>query len=170
MNNNNDKTNPQEGHPSFILEHVPDKESIKYSIGPYQVLGDIGKGGMGEVLLAYDTVCGRRIALKKIRADLLSHKQMHRRFLKEARITSQLTHPAIIPIYTIQDENNVVYYTMPYVQGETLKKIIRTTAEQEKKESPFTTLEAPFLRLSAFSFMSAKRLHMLILKVFYIAI
>jgi serine/threonine protein kinase len=131
--NNKDKTTPPEGHPSFILEHIPEKESIKYSIGPYQVLGEIGKGGMGEVLLAYDTVCGRRLALKKIRTDLLSHKQMHRRFIKEARITSQLTHPAIIPIYTIQDENNVVYYTMPYVQGETLKKIIRTTAEQERK-------------------------------------
>ncbi len=131
MTNNNKKDQP-----SFILEHVPEKESIKYSIGPYQVLGDIGKGGMGEVLLAYDTVCGRRIALKKIRPDLLSHKQMHRRFIKEALITSQLTHPAIIPIYTIQDENNIAYYTMPYVQGETLKKIIRTTAEQEKKGEP----------------------------------
>ena len=136
MNNKNNKPNPQENQPSFILEHVPEKESIKFTIGPYQVLGDIGKGGMGEVLLAYDTICGRRIALKKIRADLLTHKQMHRRFIKEARITSQLTHPAIIPIYTIQDENNIAYYTMPYVQGETLKKIIRTTAEQEKKGEP----------------------------------
>lgn len=122
-----------ENTPSYILGHIPDKESIKYSIGPYQILGEIGKGGMGEVLLAYDTICGRRIALKKIRTDLSAHKQMHRRFLKEARITSQLTHPAIIPIYSIQDQENTVYYTMPYVQGETLRKILKTTADQEKK-------------------------------------
>lgn len=117
---------------SFISGHVPEEKEVQYSIGPYQVLKTIGHGGMGEVLLAYDPKCGRRIALKKIRKDLIQHKKLHNRFLKEARITSQLTHPAIMPIYAIEDQSDTVYYTMPFVQGETLKQILRTTREQEK--------------------------------------
>ncbi len=130
----NEDTSPSfDSSPSFIRGHVPLEKEVKYSIGPYQVLSSVGKGGMGEVLLAYDTKCGRRVALKRIREDLLEHKLLHNRFLKEARITSQLTHPAIMPIYAIEDENNIVYYTMPFVQGETLKQVLRTTREQEKK-------------------------------------
>ncbi len=117
---------------SFISGHIPDEKQVKYAIGPYLILGKVGHGGMGEVLLGYDPKCGRRIALKKIRKDLLEHKRLHDRFLKEARITSQLTHPAIMPIYSIQDEAETIYYTMPFVQGETLKQILRNTREQEK--------------------------------------
>ncbi len=102
-------------------------------IGSYQLINSIGKGGMGEVFLAYDTSCGRYIALKKIRSDLKTHPQIYERFLKEARITCQLTHPAIIPIYTIHGQNDFIYYTMPFVEGETLKQIIRKTRQQEKK-------------------------------------
>ena len=100
---------------------------------PYQIVKSIGRGGMGEVFLAYDPSCGRRIAVKQIRSDLLGHPQIRQRFLKEAHITCQLTHPAIIPIYTIQATSQSAYYTMPYVEGETLKQIIRKTRQQEKK-------------------------------------
>lgn len=117
---------------TLVAGHLPQNDQVQFTIGPYQILNKIGQGGMGEVFLAYDTVCGRRIALKRIRSDLLAHQQMHRRFLKEARITSQLTHPAIIPIYTIHDEENLVYYTMPYVEGETLKLILRNARAKEK--------------------------------------
>lgn len=117
---------------SFLPEHVPAAENIQFVIGPYQVLQSIGKGGMGEVFLAYDTSCGRRLALKKIRPDLIDHKHLHNRFLKEARITSQLMHPAIIPIYAIHEEDSQTYYTMPYVEGETLKQILRKARHNEK--------------------------------------
>jgi serine/threonine-protein kinase len=99
----------------------------------YQLIENIGKGGMGEVFLAFDAACGRRIALKKIRSDLLEHPQIRHRFLKEAHITCQLMHPAIIPIYSIQTDLLSAYYTMPFVEGETLKQIIRKTKKQEKK-------------------------------------
>lgn len=118
---------------SFLEEHLPQEEEILFAIGPYQVLRSIGKGGMGEVFLAYDTTCGRRLALKKIRPDLVEHKQLHNRFIKEARITSQLTHPAIIPIYAIHNEADQIYYTMPYVEGETLKQLLRKARQQERK-------------------------------------
>lgn len=116
---------------SFVQGHAP--TSFEYMIGPYQVFQSIGKGGMGEVLLAYDTICGRKIALKRIRPDLLEFRNIQNRFLKEARLTSQLMHPAIIPIYSIHQEENAIYYTMPYVQGETLKQILRKARQAEKK-------------------------------------
>lgn len=99
----------------------------------YQLLESIGKGGMGEVFLACDTSCGRRLALKRIRSDLLDHPQIRHRFLKEAHITCQLTHPAIIPIYSIESAQLSAYYTMPFVEGDTLKQIIRKTRQQEMK-------------------------------------
>lgn len=121
------------GPVTLIPGHVPQAENIQFSVGPYQIINSIGKGGMGEVFLAYDTTCGRRIALKRIRTDLSEHQQMHNRFLKEARITSQLTHPAIIPIYAIHEEDSLVYYTMPFVEGQTLKQIFKTASKQDKK-------------------------------------
>ena len=118
---------------SFIHGHVPEQKNIQFSLGPYQITRVIGKGGMGEVYLAYDTNCGRKIALKRIRSDLTEYVQMHNRFLKEARITSQLTHPSIIPIYAIHGQDQLTYYTMPFVEGETLKEILRKTRLQEKR-------------------------------------
>jgi len=118
---------------TLVQGHAPLGEGIQFTVGPYQILGLIGKGGMGEVYSAYDTNCGRRIALKRIREDLSAHKQMHNRFLKEARITSQLTHPAIIPIYSIHSDNHLTYYTMPLVKGETLKQTLREARKLEKK-------------------------------------
>ena len=126
------QSEPSSSQATLIQGHVPADEPIQFTVGPYQILHSIGKGGMGEVFLAYDTSCGRRIALKRIRTDLSNHRQLYQRFLKEARITAQLTHPSIIPIYTIHSENNLLYYTMPYVEGETLKQILRKTRRQEK--------------------------------------
>ena len=121
---------------TYISRHAPPTDNIMFTIGAYQVIDTIGKGGMGEVFLAYDTTCGRRIALKKIRSDLQEHKKMHNRFLREARITSQLTHPAIIPIYQIQKENKAIYYTMPYIEGNTLKQIVQEGRKREKRGEP----------------------------------
>ncbi len=117
------------GH-SLAVEIPPSRELLS---NRYQLIENIGKGGMGEVFLAFDMMCGRRIALKQIRQDLIEHPQIRHRFFKEAHITCQLTHPAIIPIYSIQSEYSSAYYTMPFVEGETLKQIIRKTRQQEKK-------------------------------------
>jgi eukaryotic-like serine/threonine-protein kinase len=91
----------------------------------YTIISSLGKGGMGEVFLVYDNVCKRQVALKRIREDLLKYKTIQRRFLREAHIAAKLTHPSIIPIFTIDESTESVYYTMPYVQGETLKQILK---------------------------------------------
>lgn len=98
-------------------------------LGKYKLLKSLGKGGMGEVFLAYDPVCDRQVALKRIREDLLKYKTMHDRFLREARIAAALTHPSIIPIFSIHEAENLAYYTMPYVEGKTLKQILKSSKE-----------------------------------------
>src|SRR5271157_2287074 len=103
------------------------------SIGPYSILRSIGRGGMGEVFLAHDPSCGRDLALKRIRPDLAQNPTVLNRFLREARVASQLTHPSIIPILSIQNSPPDVYYTMPYVEGETLKQILRSTLEAQNQ-------------------------------------
>lgn len=105
------------------------------TLGSYKLIKLIARGGMGEVFLAQDTSCGRQIALKKIRTDLSNHPQIHRRFLKEAFLTSQLTHPGIVPIYAIHQEEKETYYTMPYVEGETLKHLLRKAHEEQDQGS-----------------------------------
>lgn len=117
---------------TLVEGHEPSQEAVKFTVGPYKVISSIGKGGMGEVFLAYDPTCGRQIALKKIRDDFSEHTAVEKRFLKEARITSQLIHPAIIPIYQLHQEEKNNYYTMPYMEGETLKQLLRRARAEEK--------------------------------------
>ncbi len=91
---------------------------------------------MGEVFLAFDPICERQVALKCMRADLKHKKAIQTRFLREAKIASQLTHPSIIPIYAIHEDKDSIYYTMSYVEGETLKEILHKTSQQIKKGLP----------------------------------
>lgn len=139
-------------HPStsLIRAQRPPDSPAQFQIGPYKIFDAIGKGGMGEVLLAYDPVCGRRIALKRMREDLKEVKALYNRFLKEARITSQLTHPSIIPIYSIHVEGEELWYTMPYVKGKSLYELLKETKRKETEgklypEGSIATLIRPFI-------------------------
>jgi len=87
---------------------------------------------MGEVFLVYDSDCRREIALKCIRPEYLDNKIIFQRFVKEGHIASQLTHPSIIPIYSLSQDANLPYYTMPFIDGKNLKQILIETFEQEK--------------------------------------
>ncbi|MDM8518328.1 protein kinase, partial [Desulfobacterales bacterium HSG16] len=91
----------------------------------YVDLGSIGKGGMGEVLLAKDTQLLRKVAIKVLREDCATPATLMY-FLREAQITAQLDHPNIVPLYTVkqpdEDEKNVSF-VMKLIKGKDLHEI-----------------------------------------------
>jgi len=112
------------------------EEKYPKKIGKYELIRLVGKGGMGEIYLANDPVCEREVALKRILEKLIRYPTIKKRFLSEAKIAAQLAHPSIIPIYTLHADEDQIYYTMPYVEGDTLKQIIKVTREKEKAGDP----------------------------------
>ncbi len=95
------------------------------SIGRYRLVQLVSEGGMGQVYRAFDQQMERYVALKKMKANLLSSERAKRRFLHEARLTASLNHPSIIPIFEISNEGGIDYYTMPFIQGTNLKESLR---------------------------------------------
>jgi serine/threonine-protein kinase len=93
-------------------------------IGPYRVLEPLGRGGMGEVLLAYDDRLDRRVAIKRIRPDAGITPERRERFRREARISARLNHPAVVQIYDVLTEGDVESIVMEYVEGTDLHALL----------------------------------------------
>ena len=95
------------------------------SLGPYELVRLLGRGGMGEVYLARDPRLGREVALKVLPSDLGSSPQRRERFLREARSVSALNHPNITTIHEIGEADNRDYIAFEHVEGRTLEAILR---------------------------------------------
>lgn len=82
------------------------------------------RGGVGQIWLARDRLLGRDVALKELRPEKAGHPQARQRFLEEAKITSQLEHPGVVPIYELclDNGNTAPYYTMRFIRGRTLRQ------------------------------------------------
>jgi serine/threonine protein kinase/Tol biopolymer transport system component len=90
-------------------------------LGPYEVMGPLGAGGMGEVYRARDARLGREVAIKVLPAALSGDRERLKRFEREARSASSLNHPNIVTIYDIGSEGGVSYIAMELVKGEPLR-------------------------------------------------
>jgi eukaryotic-like serine/threonine-protein kinase len=98
----------------------------------YQLGEVIGRGGMGEVLLAEDRRIGRKVALKRMRASEPTDEALAR-FLREARIQARLDHPAIVPVHELgYDDEGRPYFTMKRLAGTTLQVTLADPAANEK--------------------------------------
>jgi WD40 repeat protein/serine/threonine protein kinase len=90
----------------------------------YNIIRPIGKGGMGEVYLARDTLLGRKVALKIIRSDQLDSSDLES-FYFEAKVTARFSHPNIVTIYGVGEYKGFPYIALEYLEGENLSKRIR---------------------------------------------
>jgi serine/threonine protein kinase len=93
-------------------------------IGPYEVLGPLGAGGMGEVYRARDERLSRSVALKVLPGEISDDKSRLERFEKEARAASSLNHPNIVTIYDIGSADSLAYIAMELVEGRTLREVL----------------------------------------------
>ncbi|NLL44158.1 MAG: Stk1 family PASTA domain-containing Ser/Thr kinase [Mollicutes bacterium] len=91
----------------------------------YQVVKMIGEGGMANVYLAYDTILDRYVAVKVLRGDLATDEKFIRRFQREAIAASSLSHPNIVEIYDVGEDNGKYFIVMEYVNGKTLKSLVK---------------------------------------------
>ncbi len=91
----------------------------------YQVTRFLGRGGMGEVYLARDTLLGRRLALKVLRPASLGSPKAVARFLHEARTTARFAHPHIVTVYGVGEVNGHPYVALEYLEGQTLRERLR---------------------------------------------
>jgi serine/threonine protein kinase len=107
-------------------------------------------GGIGRVWLARDNDLGREVALKELRPERACHTTIGERFLQEARITGQLEHPGIIPVYELVRGGDAgqPFYTMRFVKGRTLAEAARAY-HQKRLGGQADELELPAL-LNAF--------------------
>ncbi len=92
--------------------------------GRYRIERELGQGGMATVYLAHDERHGRQVAVKVLRSDLASTLGPDR-FLREIKISANLTHPHIVPLYDSGEADGLLYYVMPYIEGETLGDRLR---------------------------------------------
>lgn len=91
----------------------------------YQIIKSIGEGGMANVYLAYDTILERNVAVKVLRGDLANDEKFVRRFQREALQASSLSHPNIVEVYDVGEDNGEYYIVMEYVEGKHLKNLLK---------------------------------------------
>ena len=109
-------------------------EMVGRTLSHYQVARSLGKGGMGEVYLARDTVLGRPVAIKLLARQFTRDEERVKRFQQEASAASALNHPGILTVYEIGRHDDLHFIATEYVEGETLRDLI--------KERPLRLLEA----------------------------
>ncbi len=118
--------------PSPAAPRVAGRPDVQ-RIAQYDIVRQLGKGGMGVVYLGYDPLMHRTVAVKVLHSDPAAQDVYAKsaRFLAEAMLTGRLTHAGIIPIYQVgYDPHHGYYYSMRYLQGRTLHQIIRQRARR----------------------------------------
>jgi serine/threonine-protein kinase len=93
--------------------------------GKYSLETELGRGGMGVVYLALDVQLDRPVALKVLPQHLAQNPELRTRFLSEARTAAKLSHPNVVPIHSVDEIGDFVFFAMAYIAGETLGERIR---------------------------------------------
>jgi eukaryotic-like serine/threonine-protein kinase len=94
----------------------------------------VGRGGMGVVYLARETRLDRFVAIKVLPRELAEQRAVRERFLREARIAAMLSHPNVIPVYRVEEVDDLIYVVMAYVDGPTLGSRVRREGALPQQE------------------------------------
>lgn len=95
------------------------------TLGEYEIVQEIGQGGMATVYMAHEIALDRKVAIKVMSPQFVHGTEMIERFKREARTAAGLTHPHIIPIYAVKESQQLVYFVMKYIRGRSLDQILR---------------------------------------------
>ena len=100
----------------------------------YELDREIGRGGMGIVYRAKDKRLKRPVAIKVLPPELAFRSEIRSRFLREAETAAQLSHPSIVPIYSVDEKDGLVYFVMAFVDGDNLAKRIHDRGPMDPAE------------------------------------
>ena len=93
-------------------------------LGKYEIISELGRGGMGVVYKARDPLINRLVAIKTLTNSLIGRPDLLERFLQEARSAGTLQHPNIVTIYELSEDHGAPFIAMEYIDGETLEALI----------------------------------------------
>lgn len=108
---------------------------VKMISDRYEILDNLGEGGMADVYLAMDTILNRKVAVKILRGELSSDPIALVRFQREANAASKLNHPNVVDVYDVGEYQNKHYIVMEYVGGKTLKQLLSQRGALHKEEA-----------------------------------
>jgi len=112
------------------------RKMSKY-IGNYEVFSELGRGGMGVVYKAREESLNRFVAIKMLGNQLVDNESIVLRFMREARAVADLNHPNVVQVFRVDRHEDQPYFVMEYVEGESLKQLIR----RENKLQPMRALQ-----------------------------
>ncbi len=101
----------------------------------YEILRQLGRGGMGAVYLARERRLDRPVAIKVLPPDLATQPELRERFLRETRTAASFSHPNIVPVYGVEEQDGLLAFAMGYVEGESLGARVARTGPLGTKEA-----------------------------------
>ena len=118
------------------LRETPEKMAFPEPLGDFQLLREIGRGGMGVVYEARQCSLGRRVALKTLPFAATIDPRQLQRFHNEASAAAHLEHPGIVPIYAVGSQRGVHYYAMKFIDGQHLGVLIKDLRQKSGIPEP----------------------------------
>jgi eukaryotic-like serine/threonine-protein kinase len=129
-------------HEALSTEDAEFAERLRRALGAsYRLERLIGQGGFARVYEGVDVRLGRRVAIKVIRPDLAGARAFLDRFRKEGTALAKFRDPGIVPIYDIREQEGLIYYVMPLIDGDTLRAVLQKRGKLAPKEVQRILLE-----------------------------
>ncbi len=104
-------------------------------IGDFAIIRELGRGGVGIIFLARQISLDRQVALKILQKKFAENKEYIEGFFREARVAAQISHPNIVQAYAVGEDNGIYYFAMEFIDGCTMKSVLRQEGKIESKRA-----------------------------------